>query len=202
MQRKKTVVKDRCRPLARKFVNGWTSLGQMSVKYIHVFIKQRPGNDHTHKTVRNPQIDLMPFLRDLGLQVTECKSSRGREKQMKEKPNPSPRYNIIYTVECFLFSISSLSLGFISFLPFFFYFSDTVIPLGRPVFRWIKCINIHTNEYKENFWSVNAIVITFPRLTETCYEHYHTKHRLSPYVFTTAFRDTQYNIRVYSAENV
>lgn len=89
-------------------------------------------------------------------QVTECKSSGGREKQMKEKPNPSLHRRVVVG-KCFSFSFFSTSL--ISFL-----FCKCVCVCVTLQSRWEdRFFDEYKKKCEENFRSVNAIVITFPR---------------------------------------
>lgn len=184
------------------------SLVQMSVKHIHIFIKQRWGNDHTYthihicilqETVGNPQMTLyLSFGNHASCVCVRARVFRwrnsnplgAREKQMKEKPNTSApilhishrrrflkstythivlRYiRICKFIRIFRGKYFSLILYFIIFFNsslwvVLFLFSSfwhrTVIPLGRPVFRWIKKIYIFIYSIKEygHFWSVNII---------------------------------------------
>lgn len=85
-------------------------------------------------------------------QVTECKSSGGREKQMKEKPNPSLHRRVVVVGKCFSFSFFLYISRFLFSLSFFVWHCN---PAGKTGFS----MNIKKKKCEENFRSVNAIVV-------------------------------------------
>lgn len=139
----------------RQRENTTTSSGQMSVKYIHVFIKRRRNREMTTyanaygETVGNPQIDLI-YIRHLSLRDTAPVRWRNANPP-EDKKNKWRRNQILHRFlsvtllsghmrrNVFLFFSLDLLFLFYFILVFFFFYSlfDSAIPLGRPVFRWI-----------------------------------------------------------------